>query len=167
MASGGSPSVSFPAHKTLLIARSPVFRAMFTRPLGNPDTHELRIDDIDPVAFKQVAARHSTPSTVPAKSQPASVGGENGVGMPATPPGCRLLCPHACGLSLSFSLQLLRFIYTDGVYEGALDAMADHLLVAAMKYQLGRLEVMCELHLSRTLTVRCVPPSLARIVVET
>ena len=49
--------------------------------------------------------------------------------------------------------QVLRFIYTDEVEEGAMEAMADHLLVAAMKYQLGRLQVMSEMHLSKTLAV--------------
>ena len=34
-----------------------------------------------------------------------------------------------------------------------MEAMADHLLAAATKYQLGRLQVMSELHLSKTLTV--------------
>ena len=48
---------------------------------------------------------------------------------------------------------MLRFIYTDEVEEGAMEAMADHLLVAAMKYQLGRLQVMSEMHLSKTLAV--------------
>ena len=48
---------------------------------------------------------------------------------------------------------MLRFIYTDECEEGAMEAMADHLLAAATKYQLGRLQVMSELHLVRTLTV--------------
>ena len=48
---------------------------------------------------------------------------------------------------------MLRFIYTDECEEGAMEAMADHLLVAATRYQLGRLQVMSELHLSKTLTV--------------
>ena len=34
-----------------------------------------------------------------------------------------------------------------------MEAMADHLLAAATKYQLGRLQVMSELHLVRMLTV--------------
>ena len=53
----------------------------------------------------------------------------------------------------SLAHQVLRFIYTDEVEEGAMEAMADHLLVAAMKYQLGRLQVMSEMHLSKTLMV--------------
>ena len=48
---------------------------------------------------------------------------------------------------------MVRFIYTDECEEGAMEAMADHLLAAATKYQLGRLQVMSELHLVRTLTV--------------
>lgn len=49
--------------------------------------------------------------------------------------------------------QVLRFIYTDECEDGAMEAMADHLLVAAMRYQLGRLQVMSEIHLVKTLTV--------------
>ena len=49
--------------------------------------------------------------------------------------------------------QMLRFIYTDSCEAGAVEAMADHLLVAATRYQLGRLQVMCELQLSKTLTI--------------
>ena len=50
--------------------------------------------------------------------------------------------------------QMLRFIYTDECQEGALEEMADHLLVAAGKYQLGRLQVLCELQLIKSLQVR-------------
>ena len=48
---------------------------------------------------------------------------------------------------------MLRFIYTDECEEGAMEAMADHLLAASTRYQLGRLQVMSELHLTKTLTV--------------
>ena len=48
---------------------------------------------------------------------------------------------------------MLRFIYMDECEEGAMEAMADHLLAAATRYQLGRLQVMSELHLTKTLTV--------------
>jgi len=48
--------------------------------------------------------------------------------------------------------QLLRFIYTDEVEAGAMEAMADHLYIASTKYQLERLQVMSGLYLSKTLS---------------
>lgn len=48
---------------------------------------------------------------------------------------------------------MLQFMYTDQCEDGAMEAMADHLLAAATKYQLPGLRRMAEAHLSRTLTV--------------
>lgn len=49
--------------------------------------------------------------------------------------------------------QLLRFLYTDECEDGAMEAMAEHLYVAAGKYQIERLEIMSGLHLCQTRTV--------------
>lgn len=57
--------------------------------------------------------------------------------------------------------QMLRFIYTDDCEEGAIEAMADHLLVAACRYQLGRLQVLCEVQLSKSLTAENAADRLA------
>ena len=44
--------VDIPAHKYMLISRSPVFYAMFCGELAESDT--VRIEDIDPKAFKEM-----------------------------------------------------------------------------------------------------------------
>ncbi|KAI3888371.1 hypothetical protein MKW92_006687, partial [Papaver armeniacum] len=42
----------FRAHKLILAARSPVFRAMFFGSVGNPDMDTVAIEEFDPLAFK-------------------------------------------------------------------------------------------------------------------
>ncbi|KAI3956056.1 hypothetical protein MKW98_027370 [Papaver atlanticum] len=42
----------FKAHKSILAARSPVFRAMFFGLAGNPDMETVAIEDVDPFVFK-------------------------------------------------------------------------------------------------------------------
>ncbi|KAI3941405.1 hypothetical protein MKW92_022215 [Papaver armeniacum] len=42
----------FKAHKSILAARSPVFRAMFFGLAGNPDMEIVAIEDVDPFVFK-------------------------------------------------------------------------------------------------------------------
>jgi len=93
-------SETFKAHKAILAARSPVMSSMFEAGGLEATTGEVTIEDIDPVAFKQV----------------------------------------------------LRFVYTDACEAGAMEAMADHLLPAARKYQLERLQRMSEAYLSAMLT---------------
>lgn len=43
---------TFKAHKLILAARSPVFRAQFFGPLGNPNTDKVDIVDVGPSIFK-------------------------------------------------------------------------------------------------------------------
>ncbi|KAI3851041.1 hypothetical protein MKX03_014466 [Papaver bracteatum] len=45
-------SESFKAHKSILAARSPVFRAMFFGLAGNPNMETVSIEDVDPFVFK-------------------------------------------------------------------------------------------------------------------
>lgn len=40
------------AHKCILAARSPVFRAQFFGPIGKPDLHRVAVEDVEPVVFK-------------------------------------------------------------------------------------------------------------------
>ncbi|XP_062187814.1 BTB/POZ and MATH domain-containing protein 3-like [Phragmites australis] len=40
------------AHKWILAARSPVFKAQFFGPIGNPDIHRVVVEDVEPVIFK-------------------------------------------------------------------------------------------------------------------
>ncbi|KAI3926745.1 hypothetical protein MKW92_023106, partial [Papaver armeniacum] len=42
----------FGAHKLILAARSPVFRAMFFGLVGNPDVEIIVIEEFDPITFK-------------------------------------------------------------------------------------------------------------------
>ena len=47
--------VHVPAHKTLLLARSPVFAAMFTGDLAEKtDRLVIHIDDVEPHSFKEM-----------------------------------------------------------------------------------------------------------------
>lgn len=43
---------SFKAHKLVLAARSPVFRAQFFGLVGNPNTNNLELEDVEPSIFK-------------------------------------------------------------------------------------------------------------------
>ncbi|XP_026411463.1 BTB/POZ and MATH domain-containing protein 3-like [Papaver somniferum] len=45
-------SEEFRAHKSILAARSPVFKAMFYGQMGNPDMETTVIEEFDPFAFK-------------------------------------------------------------------------------------------------------------------
>lgn len=45
---------TFRAHKLVLAARSPVFRAQFFGLIGNPNTEEVEIQDIEPSIFKVI-----------------------------------------------------------------------------------------------------------------
>lgn len=45
-------SESFKAHKVVLAARSPVFRAQFFGPVGDPKQEEAVVEDIEPFIFK-------------------------------------------------------------------------------------------------------------------
>jgi speckle-type POZ protein len=89
---------TFSAHRSVLAARSPVFRAQFCGPIRS-STEAIRIDDMEARVFS----------------------------------------------------ALLSFIYTDALPEMKQDeesAMAQHLLVAADKYGLDRLKLICEDKLS-------------------
>lgn len=43
---------SFKAHKLVLAARSPVFRAQFFGLIGNPNSDKVELEDIEPSIFK-------------------------------------------------------------------------------------------------------------------
>ena len=45
---------SFKAHKLILAARSPVFRAQFLGLVGDPSIDEIVIEDVEPFIFKVV-----------------------------------------------------------------------------------------------------------------
>lgn len=45
---------TFKAHKLILAARSPVFRAQFFGLIGNPNMDEVVLEDIEPSIFKVI-----------------------------------------------------------------------------------------------------------------
>lgn len=47
------------AHKRILAARSPVFKAQFFGPIGKPDLHTVVVEDVEPVVFKVIATCRS------------------------------------------------------------------------------------------------------------
>ncbi|KAM0929659.1 hypothetical protein ACQ4PT_001673 [Festuca glaucescens] len=104
---------TFSAHRSVLAARSPVFRAQFYGPMKEGTTTEaICIDDIEAHVFN----------------------------------------------------ALLTFMYTDALPEmkhGEESVMAQHLLVAADKYDLDRLKLICEDKLSRGINTNSVATFLA------
>ncbi|CAL5003199.1 unnamed protein product [Urochloa decumbens] len=105
----------FRAHKIVLGARSPVFKAELYGPLGDKDREYITIEDMQPAIFK----------------------------------------------------ALLHFMYRDSLPEvGNLgvderEEMAKHMLVAAERYGVDRLKVVCEGLLERRLDVNNVAATLA------
>ncbi|XP_057318347.1 speckle-type POZ protein-like [Microplitis mediator] len=92
-------NTEFRAHRSILMARSPVLAAMFSHDMIEKKENKISIPDITPEIFE----------------------------------------------------KLLKYIYTDEVND--LDADAERLLEAADKYQLLSLKKMCQVSLSKTLTV--------------
>uniref|UniRef100_A0A0E0BLF3 BTB domain-containing protein n=1 Tax=Oryza glumipatula TaxID=40148 RepID=A0A0E0BLF3_9ORYZ len=103
---------TFPAHRCVLAARSPVFRAELLGPMREHAATTIRVDDMDAAVFA----------------------------------------------------ALLRFVYTDELPEldgGSAAAMAQHLLVAADRYDMERLKKVCEDKMVRHLDVGTAATSLA------
>uniref|UniRef100_A0A0D3HP65 BTB domain-containing protein n=1 Tax=Oryza barthii TaxID=65489 RepID=A0A0D3HP65_9ORYZ len=103
---------TFPAHRCVLAARSPVFRAELLGPMREHAATTIRVDDMDAAVFA----------------------------------------------------ALLRFVYTDELPEldgGSVAAMAQHLLVAADRYDMERLKKVCEDKMVRHLDVGTAATSLA------
>ncbi|TVU42667.1 hypothetical protein EJB05_09086, partial [Eragrostis curvula] len=103
---------TFPAHRTLLAARSPVFKAELRGPMKEATADRIAVHEIRPEVFK----------------------------------------------------ALLHFVYTDSLLPVATDGnnkeednddlqMTGDLLVAADRYAMDRLKLICERNLSRSLTV--------------
>lgn len=44
----------FRAHKQVLAARSPVFKAQFFGPIGNPNLEKVVVEDVEPLVFKVI-----------------------------------------------------------------------------------------------------------------
>ncbi|KAF7092752.1 hypothetical protein CFC21_095209 [Triticum aestivum] len=102
---------TFPAHKTVLAMRSPVFKAELYGPMGSRTALNITVEDVQPAVFK----------------------------------------------------ELLRFIYTDSLpsQDNLDDDMVKHLLVAADRYAMERMKMICEGILCRRLRVETVATTLA------
>lgn len=105
----------FPAHKIVLAARSPVFKAELYGPMRDKWRHDIAVEDMQPAVFR----------------------------------------------------ALLHFIYTDSLPsmedfdDDGKNEMVKHLLVAADRYALERLKMMCEGIICRSLDVESVATMLA------
>jgi speckle-type POZ protein len=99
--SSSSSGHSFQAHSSILIARSPYFRAMMSSPMTESTTHQITEYDVEPAVFEEV----------------------------------------------------LNYIYSDSLSEGALAAMGEWLLLAANKYGLEALKQLYEGQLCQSLSV--------------
>ncbi|CAM0902624.1 unnamed protein product [Alopecurus aequalis] len=103
----------FDAHRCLLAARSPVFKAELFGPTKEKTTQHIQIDDIEPPIFK----------------------------------------------------ELLHFVYTDSMLDDehckeGRTAKLQHLLVAADRYGLDKLRVLCERKLSESMDVETAATTL-------
>jgi speckle-type POZ protein len=92
---------TFQAHSSILIARSPYFRAMMSSPTTESTTRQITEFDVEPTVFEEV----------------------------------------------------LNYIYTDSLSEGAIAGMGEWLLLAANKYGLEALKQLCEGQLCQSLSV--------------
>ncbi|XP_010227275.1 BTB/POZ and MATH domain-containing protein 2 [Brachypodium distachyon] len=104
----------FSAHRCLLAARSPVFKAELFGPMKEKSIQPVKIDDIEPLVFE----------------------------------------------------ALLHFVYTDSMQDDehnkeSSTAELQHLLVAADRYGLDRLRVLCESKLCEGIDVKTVATTLA------
>ncbi|CAN1193180.1 BTB/POZ and MATH domain-containing protein 2 [Linum perenne] len=140
---------TFSAHKLVLAARSPVFRAQFFGPMKDQNTSSLKVEDVEAPVFKVLSLSHSLTLFLYEF----------------------LACKY---LDKSHALEcvqaLLHFIYWDALPEmeelgvnskWAATLMAQHLLAAADRYALERLRLLCETTLCEDVAVDTVATTLA------
>ncbi|TQD99713.1 hypothetical protein C1H46_014642 [Malus baccata] len=154
----------FAAHKVVLAARSPVFKAQLFGPLKDKNTDFIIVEDIEAPAFKVLSLSlyegfSSAACFVPPGKSVKSTSIDNA------------LFP----LQYIFYAQktvLLHFIYWDSLPDmqelvGLLNSswastvMAQHLLAAADRYALERLKLMCEAKLCENVAINNVATTLA------
>ncbi|KAI3944631.1 hypothetical protein MKW98_021089 [Papaver atlanticum] len=122
---------TFRAHKSILAARSPVFRAQFFGLVGNPDMETVAVKEFEPFAFTDVIALQSYDVM------------------------------HAMLLFLySDELPEPRELSdSDSLCSSTM--LMQHLLDAADRYDLARLKLMCEAKLCEEITTDTVATTLA------
>ncbi|MBA0680650.1 hypothetical protein Goari_012338, partial [Gossypium aridum] len=134
----------FYAHKLVLAARSPVFRAQLFGPMKEQNTKQIKVEDIEAPVFKFL-------ETSP----------------------CKLYAGVADAYAFEVNLwhALLHFMYWDSLPDmqelTGLDSkwvttlMSQHLLAAADRYGLERLRLLCESNLREDVAINTVATTLA------
>ncbi|OIW06758.1 hypothetical protein TanjilG_11483 [Lupinus angustifolius] len=136
----------FTAHKLVLAARSPVFRAQLFGPMKDQNTQCIKVEDMEAPVFKL-----------------------NKLSLAIWLWNSQLVC---CAQPYSSILQaLLHVIYWDSLPDmqeltglnskWATTLMAQHLLAAADRYGLERLRLMCEASLCEDVAINTVATTLA------
>ncbi|XP_013667399.2 BTB/POZ and MATH domain-containing protein 1 isoform X2 [Brassica napus] len=149
---------TFSAHKLVLAARSPVFRAQLFGPLRDRNTDRVEIDDMESPIFKVLSLTLFLGLLLIFYSR---------MYHPGSSPGALLLLLSL----LTQDKVLLHFIYWDELPDmqelmgtdskSASTLVAQHLLAAADRYALERLKVICESRLCEGITINTVATTLA------
>ncbi|MBA0736287.1 hypothetical protein Gogos_009851 [Gossypium gossypioides] len=142
----------FHAHKLVLAARSPVFRAQLFGPMKDQNTKQIKIEDMEAPVFK-----------VQCKSLSSYIG-QNFMLL-------LIILDNAPAMDAWHQAALLHFIYWDSLPDmqeltglnskWASALMSQHLLAAADRYGLDRLRLICEANLCEDVTINTVATTLA------
>ncbi|CDY13941.1 BnaC09g38850D [Brassica napus] len=149
---------TFSAHKLVLAARSPVFRAQLFGPLRDRNTDRIEIEDMESPIFKVLSFWDCICLVWIFYSR---------MYHPGSSPGALLLLLSL----LTQDKVLLHFIYWDELPDmqelmgidskSASTLVAQHLLVVADRYALERLKVICESRLCEGITINTAATTLA------
>ncbi|XP_013606143.1 PREDICTED: BTB/POZ and MATH domain-containing protein 1-like isoform X1 [Brassica oleracea var. oleracea] len=149
---------TFSAHKLVLAARSPVFRAQLFGPLRDRNTDRIEIEDMESPIFKVLSFWDCICLVWIFYSR---------MYHPGSSPGALLLLLSL----LTQDKVLLHFIYWDELPDmqelmgidskSASTLVAQHLLAAADRYALERLKVICESRICEGITVNTAATTLA------
>ncbi|XP_009120927.2 BTB/POZ and MATH domain-containing protein 1 isoform X2 [Brassica rapa] len=149
---------TFSAHKLVLAARSPVFRAQLFGPLRDRNTDRVEIEDMESPIFKVLSLILFLRLHLIFYSR---------MYHPGSSPGALLLLLSL----LTQDKVLLHFIYWDELPDmqelmgtdskSASTLVAQHLLAAADRYALERLKLICESRLCEGITINTVATTLA------
>ncbi|RWR81582.1 BTB/POZ and MATH domain-containing protein 3 [Cinnamomum micranthum f. kanehirae] len=149
---------TFKAHKLILAARSPVFRAQFFGLIGNPNMDKVVVEDVEPLVFK------GTRNKVFTKSPLAFEG-------PLATSQLMLALAYEEIEQRNGKTAMLAFMYSDVLPDaheltGSISmctptVMTQHLLAAADRFGLDRLKILCEANLCEQITADTVATTMA------
>ncbi|MBA0737278.1 hypothetical protein Gogos_010748 [Gossypium gossypioides] len=158
----------FYAHKLVLAARSPVFRAQLFGPMKEQNTKQIKVEDIVAPVFK---VQSNTPLLMLDKNSCYFLTNDNALFLETSP--CKLYAGVADAYAFEVNLwhALLHFMYWDSLPDmqelTGLDSkwvttlMSQHLLAAADRYGLQRLRLLCESNLCEDVAINTVATTLA------